>query len=104
MYLPSKQEEDHQIKLLNINWLQDRCLPNWKIPKRLYRLKLILNVHIFSYSDITNIKLTPNGSRVATTSQRGTIIRIFLTENGKIWEELRVGYDICRILDLNFYE
>lgn len=43
-------------------------------------------MYCFSYVDVSNIKLSPNGSRLATTSNKGTVIRIFLTENGKLWE------------------
>ena len=43
-------------------------------------------------SDICLIKLSPTGNRVATASNKGTVIRIFLTASGKLWEELRVGY------------
>lgn len=56
------------------------------------------------YLDISMIKLSPTGARVATASNKGTIIRIFLTASGKLWEELRVGYEICKILDMNYYE
>lgn len=63
-----------------------------------------MNVLLPNYIDICLIRLSPNGSRIATASNKGTLIRIFLTESGRLWEEHRVSYEISAILDINFYE
>lgn len=63
-----------------------------------------MNVNLIFKIVVSLIRISPNGNRIATASQKGTMIRIFLTESGKLWEELRVGYEISKILDMNFYE
>lgn len=41
---------------------------------------------------------------MASASNKGTLIRIFLTASGRLWQELRVGYELCRIVDMSFFE
>ncbi|KAM3164194.1 SVP1-like protein 2 [Lachancea thermotolerans] len=46
------------------------------------------------------IKLSPNGSMVATCSQQGTIIRIFSTQNGSLLGEFRRGLDRADLYEM----
>lgn len=43
------------------------------------------------------MSLTMDGARLATASEKGTIIRIFDTDNGRKLRELRRGADPARI-------
>jgi WD40 repeat protein len=52
---------------------------------------------------VTIVKLSPNGSRVATASNKGTVIRIFSCAHGEKLEELRVGYELTKIMDIQFF-
>jgi len=40
---------------------------------------------------------------VATASNKGTVIRIFSCAHGEKLEELRVGYELTKILDIQFF-
>ncbi|SCU99355.1 LADA_0H19218g1_1 [Lachancea dasiensis] len=46
------------------------------------------------------IKLSPNGSMVATCSMQGTLIRIFSTHNGTLIEEFRRGLDRADLYEM----
>lgn len=48
------------------------------------------------------IALNPSGNRLATASQKGTLLRLFDTSSGKKVGEFRRGTDECRILSLAF--
>lgn len=51
---------------------------------------------------LSQIKLSPNGSKVVTASLKGTVLRIFSTKNGNKLEEFRVNYEMLKIVDINF--
>ena len=51
---------------------------------------------------LSNIALTRSGAMCATASDRGTIIRIWKTEDGSLARELRRGLEPAGILSLNF--
>ena len=53
-------------------------------------------------SPLSAIALCHDGSRVATTSERGTLIRIFSTEDGVCLQELRRGLSQAGIYSLTF--
>lgn len=51
---------------------------------------------------IACMTLSIDGSRVATASVKGTLIRVFDSENGALLHELRRGSTACRIFCVNF--
>jgi len=53
-------------------------------------------------SPLSAISLCHDGSRVATTSEKGTLIRIFATEDGACLQELRRGLSQAGIYSLTF--
>ncbi|EGR30104.1 hypothetical protein IMG5_142140 [Ichthyophthirius multifiliis] len=71
-----------------------------------------INVHLYTDSKTTNIKahqsalnclqLNPNGSKLATASQKGTIIRIYSTQKGELLQELRRGSEYAQIYSIAF--
>lgn len=52
--------------------------------------------------DIVSIALTQDGSRLATASDKGTLIRIFNTTTGQRQQELRRGVDPTVIYNISF--
>jgi WD40 repeat protein len=48
------------------------------------------------------IRFAPDGSKVATCSEQGTIIRVFLVESGSLFAELRRGLFPASITSLSF--
>ena len=65
----------------------------------LFKKKLSLKAH---ESGIAFLKLNNDGSKLATASIRGNIIRIFDTINGKIIQELKRGNGDSNIYSINF--
>ena len=65
----------------------------------LFRQKLSFKVH---ESAISYLKLNNDGSKLATASKRGTIIRIIDTINACIIQELRRGNGESKIYSINF--
>ena len=61
--------------------------------------QFLINAHI---SAISALALNSDGSLLATASQKGQVIRIFLTENGQQIQELRRGTDNAVIIGINF--
>jgi WD40 repeat protein len=53
-------------------------------------------------NSISFISLNYNGSIMATASDRGTLIRLFLTETGYFFQEIRRGKDKAIIKDICF--
>ena len=53
-------------------------------------------------SEITYMTLNYNGEILATCSEKGTIIRLFSINTGKLIKELRRGTDYAEIYSLNF--
>lgn len=53
-------------------------------------------------SPVTAIALNHDGNLVATASQKGQMIRIFISETGQQIQELRRGMDSAEIMCLNF--
>jgi WD40 repeat protein len=53
-------------------------------------------------SEITNMSLNYKGDLLASCSEKGTIIRIYSTEDGDLLKELRRGTDYAEIYSLNF--
>ena len=51
---------------------------------------------------LQRISLTPDGTRLATASERGTLIRVFTTHDGQQLQELRRGSDPAAIYCLAF--
>ena len=51
---------------------------------------------------ISFISFNNNGSIMATASDRGTLIRLFLTETGYFFQEIRRGKDKAVIKDICF--
>ena len=48
-------------------------------------------------SSLTSIELNPRGTKLATASEKGTIIRIYNSEDGSIIQELRRGTEYAFI-------
>lgn len=53
-------------------------------------------------NDLSQICLNQEGTLCATTSDRGTLVRIWKTDDGQLMKELRRGIEPCQILSLNF--
>ncbi|KAI6130547.1 WD40-repeat-containing domain protein [Pisolithus croceorrhizus] len=53
-------------------------------------------------SPLTTLSVTPSGRLVATTSLRGTLVRIWETSNGKLLKEFRRGSDKAEIYGVAF--
>ena len=58
-----------------------------------------INAHMTALSSIA---LTMDGRLCATTSEKGTLIRIWNCEDGSLYRELRRGIEHANILSLNF--
>ena len=53
-------------------------------------------------TSVTNISLNYNGKLLATASTKGTIIRVYDTQNGTIVKELRRGVENAQIFSIGF--
>lgn len=53
---------------------------------------------------LNNIAISPNSQKIATVSEKGTIIRIHSLKNGNLIKELRRGVDQAEIYDIRFDE
>ena len=53
-------------------------------------------------SALNTLSVPPSGQLLATTSQRGTLIRIWNTNSGKLVRELRRGADKAEIYGVAF--
>ncbi|KAH9643712.1 hypothetical protein HF086_001822 [Spodoptera exigua] len=53
-------------------------------------------------NDLVCLSLSPNGTRLATASERGTIIRVFDTGSKTMLHELRRGSDYADVFCINF--
>lgn len=60
---------------------------------------LVIQAH---QSEITTISLSSDGTRLATSSEKGTIIRVFETETGGQLQELRRGTERATLCSLAF--
>jgi WD repeat-containing protein 45 len=59
----------------------------------------LINAH---NTQVTALALSLNGSRLATASEKGTLIRVFETSNGTKLQELRRGSDPADVYHLAF--
>lgn len=59
----------------------------------------LVNAH---NTQVTALALSMNGARLATASEKGTLIRIFETTNGTKLQELRRGTDPADVYHLTF--
>jgi WD40 repeat protein len=59
----------------------------------------LINAH---NTQVTALALSLNGSRLATASEKGTLIRVFETSNGTKLQELRRGSDHADVYHLTF--
>jgi len=62
----------------------------------------ISQVRLKLYIALSNITLTLNGDKVATSSEKGTNIRIFNTSTGEMLQEVRRGNEYGVIYSLSF--
>lgn len=67
-----------------------------------YNEKIVLTV-IAHHSELCSIALSRDGTLVATASVKGTIIRVFNTQNGQIVREFRRGSKHSEIYSLAFH-
>ena len=51
---------------------------------------------------INFLQLNPKGTKLATASEKGTVIRIYNTENGTMMQELRRGSEYAQIYSVVF--
>jgi len=61
-----------------------------------------ISIIIAHKTALTTIALPPSGRLLATTSSRGTLIRIWDTQSGKLVKELRRGADKAEIYGVAF--
>jgi WD40 repeat protein len=59
----------------------------------------LINAH---HTQVTALALSINGARLATASEKGTLVRIFETTNGTKLQELRRGTDPADVYHLTF--
>lgn len=53
-------------------------------------------------SSLSQLALNKTGSIIATTSEKGTLIRLFSTEDGSPIQEVCRGYDKAEIYSISF--
>lgn len=70
---------------------------------RIINYKISLNIQIQAHkTNIVCIALNQTGTRLATASDQGTLIRIFDTQNGKLLHTFRRGSDVAEVYSLAF--
>ncbi|KAL4468832.1 hypothetical protein ABPG74_005335 [Tetrahymena malaccensis] len=72
-----------------------------------------VNVHLYSENKTVSIRAhqsalnclqtNPRGTKLATASQKGTIIRIYNTKKGELLQELRRGSEYAQIYSIAFH-